>query len=272
MKIRNSIKAACAALLFGAASQAMATVITLDASLPAGYLSTGRYQGSFDGSALLPEQFIINSIGFSFNFADDATDDFSTVSYPSVTTQSGPVEVSLTGGDKSSTITKTKTTSVSKMGEQEAVQLSFGSLIFSAQTLAGTPVFTSNTVPGTAVLDRTTYMQGNKTCTPSPNNSSCKAIYHYTVTNTVTNTTTTDYTGNISLTQSLLSQSGLLAELMQTKALNFGLGVTGDLNLVSASLNLDYTDTTPSPVPEPASLALFGIALLGFAGARVRRG
>lgn len=149
-------------------------------------------------------------------------------------------------------------------------------LPFSGAASADAPVIVSNTVNGSPVEGCVTYAKNNgDICTAAQaaeKNSACKTIYHYTVTNTVTNTATTDYTGNIVVADSLLSYDNPLAELSQNKVLNFGLGATSDLNMVvTASLNLDYTDMTSqlsNNVPEPGSLAPFGIAVFGIAGAR----
>lgn len=275
MKIQNAIKAVIATFLIGGASQAMAATITLDASLPTGYLSNGSYQGSFNGAPYLPSQFSINSIAFSFTFADDASDNFLIIPVSSTTTLGTPNTVNLMGGDTRTTTINTKTDTVSRVGEQESVLLSFGSQVYSGQTGAVVSPVASTPTPGTPVNGATVYLKGgNQTCTPG--SAGCKANYYVTVTNTVTNTTTTNYTGDIAFNGLLQNTQDLLDSLLQNKALNFALGVTGDLNLTGASLVLDFTEILPPPVndvPEPGSLALFGIALLGAASARrARRG
>lgn len=275
MKIQHHIKSAIALLAFAAASQASADVISLDATVSPAYLNNTSYMGSFDGSAVLPASFTINSFGFSFLFADDSDNFTSTTGAVS---SSSSIGAAVVVGARTETVTTTITnkSTVTRTGGQEGVTLSFGSVLFSGQT-APSSTSSTNKIAGTPVVTSVTYTRGNgSTCSKSDwqnNVMGCKQTTYYSVTNTEITTNETDYTGQIALSNSLLGYGSLLTELLTTKQLGFGINVTGDLNFVSAKLDIDYTKVMPAgnEVPEPGSLALFGIALLGAAGVRRAR-
>lgn len=269
MKCNFPLKAALAALMISAGSLATAAEITLSASAVPTYLDNNFYVGSFDGSAVLPGRFTINSIAFSFTFADDATDPFASTSgtmSSSVSTTTS--ELSGTGGNKKRLVTTTNTTPVTRTGEQESVLLSFDGALFGGATgsSASGPVTTSTL--GAERFVRVSYERANGTSCTAPS-AACKTIYHYSNVKTATRTTTINYTGGFEVADSLMGYDSLLSTFIGSKSLQFGLGVTGDLHLTGATLSLDYTKV--EEVPEPAPLALLGIALMGFAGLHRKR-
>jgi len=98
----------------------------------------------------------------------------------------------------------------------------------------------------------------------------CQQVTRTVVTKLETRTIITDYTGEIVLGTSLFDNKDLLATLLRDRKLDFSLDVLGDLDLFGATLDIDFTPFDAS-VPEPASLPLLGIAMLGFAGTRRKR-
>ena len=276
MKIHHSLKAAIAAILLSGASHAMADVIRVNASmLPATdtLMSAGTYQGSFNlnGVQGLPSAYTINSLTFSFSFLDDGSDSFITMNGDKT---NGAVTTSISGSGQNRVATTTTIYQVAatKTGEKETVTLTFDGVNFvSAQTAAVSggssgPVTVSNP----SIAAGTVKEKNGVVCTPEQiaHDNSCKDVRHETVEAAQITTTTTDYTGGFTIGDTLS------VSLLQDKVLNFSFDLTGDLFLAGATLDVDFINTVEAQVrdvPEPASVALFGIALAGIASVRRKR-
>lgn len=273
MNLQAHIKTALALLAFSTAS-AMAEPLTLQSTGLSFYLNEGRHTGSFDAS-FLPKKFVINSVQFSFSFVDDG-DVIPYSTSPNIT--SAPVTVREATGPRSwkETVTTTVTMPRTGVGEKESVALSFGASTYLGASKEEKSDVIVPTNPYTTVQAPVYVKSSDNTgCLKSQwekGTVNCQQVTRTIVTNYQNRIITTDYTGEILLGGSLTGDNGLLASLLRDRRLDFSLDVLGDLNFLGSTLEIDFTPIEDvSVVPEPASVSLFGIAMLGFAGARRKR-
>ncbi|WP_179119263.1 PEP-CTERM sorting domain-containing protein [Massilia sp. KIM] len=267
--MKRSLQTTIVALLLGAATQASAAQISLKAGLAPGYLGAGSYHSSFDASLALPKAFTIQGLSISFLFSDDQ-DSYVDFYGPSKTVAAGPTwDTSTLEYFNKTKMTRTGT----RVFEGESVTLSFGSLVLDGTTEDQGGAIATTSTKG-ASLGTKLMKNGGEACTVA-GKSGCKSYSVYSVKDNETTWTQVNFSGDFGVGESLMSQQDLLDALLSTRMLNFQLDVLGDLNLVGASLNIDYTEQVKSlptaAVPEPGSVSLFGAALLGMAGMRRRR-
>lgn len=274
---------AAAAVAFTLSVPVAAAPITLNASLD-GLLSNSA-QGKFDASTALNGNYKINSLTFTFNFKDDGdtieygnavrTDYTPTTNY----TKSGkPGTDKAPNGHKVNTqlyirdVTSFET--VLGLGQQESVNLSlagvnvgYGETELSKSTLHSTSTGRS---PVDQAPDRSD--SGREKCKwfivyiCSWETGTWKYYTDNVKTKTTTNTQT--WTGNFDITGTTTDQS-IIDQLLNHKYLEFSLGLTGDLFLTGAQIDLDVTEIA-AEVPEP-STALLMLAALGGLGYSMRR-
>ncbi|WP_091874189.1 PEP-CTERM sorting domain-containing protein [Massilia yuzhufengensis] len=218
---------------------------------------------------MLKTRHTINSLQFSFVFIDDGD----TVVYttgPSFASASSSQTLKPDAKTSIETSERTVTTPRYGVGERESVKLSFDGASFTGATAA---VYSSSTIPtATSSPSQVQYVRSTTgaSCTATQwlkGQVNCQQITRTAVTHYETAISSTDYTGQIALEGSLMSYNALMAGLVKNGKLDFNIQAMGDIDLASATLDMDI-DILGSDVPEPASGALVGIALLGMAGVR----
>jgi hypothetical protein len=233
---------------------ASATPITLTGSMGATALSNATYNAIFSGKSVLPQDYTINALSFSFSFTDDGSDSWTT-SAP-VVTNSSTGNYSYDGFFSwSYSRDKTVNQTVTKTSDQESAILS----------LAGIQVGS-----GATALNQSSSTSSNYTQTYDGYSCSWVCYDYYTDTTTNTTTVTKDYTGAFTISGTVTNQQ-ILDKLLQDDQLAVSLNVMGDLKLTAATLLLDYTKVETGKVPEPSTIVLALGGLLGLGVAR-RRG
>jgi hypothetical protein len=257
-------------LLALSVTSAVAAPLSLQASSIPSYLNNGAYQGSFDATGLLPARYAITNMQFSFVFIDDG-DIVNYTTGPSATSTPLTLRQKVDAKTSTETIDRTVTSTRYGLGERESVKLSFDSLSWFGETAA---VYESVIVP-TAVSSPTQVLYAKSadgsSCsfTQWKNGSAgCQQTTRTTVTHYQTSIVSTDYTGQIALNGSLMGNEALKTGLMKNGKVDFRIDALGDIDLASATLDIDFEVLQDTDLPEPASGALFGIALAGLAGAR----
>lgn len=239
-------------------SAALATPLTMSGGIANGILAQGSYTGTFKSSGL-PADYAVNSLSFTFNFIDD-TDTFST-SAPTVTSQSSTGYAKyFSFGVNAYLNTNTVHQTVEKNGQQESASLSFGNYLAGS---GATSLSTSTSMPVSSSSDTIRDGCDGFLC----------SNWYYTKTEYLTTTVTNDWQGAFSVAGTITDQA-LIGQILKNGQLAYSLAVSGDLKLLSSSVQLDYTARAPGgEVPEPSSLLLAGagLAALGYGRRRAAR-
>jgi MYXO-CTERM domain-containing protein len=273
---RLPFSSALLSVLFAASPLSHAVPLTLDASLADGsLLAAGAHAVVFDGGAKLPSSYTINRASFTFSFIDDADGYASTLQKTGASAGSYVLfDRQYSGYDVYSFYQRqlTEFFNEQRVYSQESVSVSIaGTQLGAGATGKSTSsdVLTNHVGQIYESQDGYPWYGGiycDARCTGSAGQMN---LYYADYTSKVT-VSTTDWSGAFTVAGEI-ADSALLKPLLSTKRLSFDMSVLGDLTLAGARLDLDITDTTPSPahaVPEPSTAWL---ALAGAAGLFLRR-
>lgn len=269
------LSAVVAAIALGACASAAAAPVSLNASIAAGtYLNNGTYDGQFTGGPELQAAFHINSASFSFSFSDDVDAISQESSQNTGTSQSGYKNTSTTYNYLGTTYNYTNTVrdyfqvNQGEAGESASVALGSAKLNSGAgATTVTTATSSSSQFTGRELMSHNMYggyySCGNRTCGYQP-------YYEDRFNEYFRETqTTTRYQNGSFVVSGIITDAGLLGELIAARELGFSLNVGGDLYLTAAQLDLDIT----ADVPEPGSpMLMFGaLGAIAFAARRRRK-
>jgi hypothetical protein len=278
--MKKTLLAACMTATFVFAQGAFATPLSLNASLAPGYLSNGAHAGVFDATAALPAHYQINSASFYFSFSDDSDPVWGY--FQSLGTSYTPYTHTSTVYNASDDYyyyynvrSVTANSAFQMFGEAERASLSLGGQVIGSGATSSSTSTSQATSFQYEILDKSYdfprygYVCGDYNICIVPGSTQ----YYYSDYYATTTTFSSDYTGNFMI-QGALTDQTVLDQLLNSGLLSINLGVTGDLNLTAARLDLDYTALDSPPqgaVPEPSSLLLSLTALGGVIGLRRKR-
>lgn len=275
------IALAIAALACTLSVPAVAAPITLNASI--GGLLSGAQQGRFDASSVLNGNYKINSLSYSFNFADDGDMVRGNPTAGAATNYTNYLQVGSNGlindpDNRGETIVTrsfsrdvTNYKNVQGLDQQESAVLSLAGIQVGSGATKKTEWIDIEKSAVDSRSQPTNKIAGFEKCDSNGNNCSWqqgKWDYYTDNVKTETKVNNTAWTGIFDIS-GVTTNETIIQQLLGQKYLDFGLALTGDLFLSSANITLDVTEI-PAEVPEPSTVLLM-LAALGGLGYSMRR-
>lgn len=248
-----------------------AGALVIDSSLLTGQVYSGSVSGSFDlASQVGPiNQYTINSATVRFNWIDDASDQMLQQGTVYMGTNYGPWGTRYAWGpccDPDYRIDRTVTTYYTRAfaSESESVSLTLSGMGAGSagSSLNGTSASSSSVYRGETLVyvDEYCSFNGWFGCWDWDRD------YYFNLNYDQYNDQYRYYGGSFFQEIDLVA-GNFLSELLQTGVLSFGLNLFGDAVLTGATLEVDLTRipsaNNPAQVPEPLTLGLVGIGLIG---------
>jgi hypothetical protein len=275
------LSALVAALALGACASASAASVSLNATgLSSNYLADGVYSGQFDGSSLLPAQFRVNSASFSFSFSDDV-DSLMQQAYSNLgSTDSGYGYV---GGQYNPAIGGISyvferavhqyySQQLAEAGESVKVQLGATNVAAGQGATATTTSYAETEISAGRSLESYSFYPGyTYSCGNFCSAYHAPEEYSFYLNNFDNVATTTVHANGAFVVSGTVTNTSLIQELIDTRALGFSLNVAGDLMLTSGRLDLDVTQVSAVPEPDTMLLMLGGLGAVGYAARRRRK-
>lgn len=260
--MKKIVIAALLAATCALSTTASATVVEMKGSF-ASNLSNETYNATFSAKSLLPDNYTVNSLSFSFSFLDNGGT-LKNLGTKQTAYDAGAYTLHSDTYLTDIYLRNVKATNTTTYAsEQETASLSFGDLVLGK----GATNYREKTVDkgfkDTRVID-SEHCEWLVFCTYYKSDVKTKSVE-----------LTKDYTGAFTISGVTTDQS-IIDQLLGNGELALNLNIFGKLKLTDSKVLLDYTKVEtpveePGEVPEPSSVLLAGAGLAAIGFLRRRR-